>query len=99
MRPARCINVPALFPGSRHDQTAGTEPEIKRFVDIFELLQQIVFPHHTHIRCTVLNVRRDIGAAQEEKAHTPSGKRQNQFATLLFVDQRLAIKANSFQEG
>src|SRR5262249_60163398 len=87
------VGVLAIF-GLRYDQTTETKFEIEGLIDIFLLLEQDIFPNDSHVGRTVLNIGRDVSAAQEQKTHLAFW--EVRYELTAFVGQFLAIKAELF---
>jgi hypothetical protein len=81
--------------GLSDNQTTEAELEIERFINIFLLLEQDIFPNDPHIGGTIFHIRRDIRTTDKQKTHLAFWKVQDQLAALV---QYLAIKTNFFEQ-
>jgi hypothetical protein len=54
-----------------HDKPTGAEPEVQRLIDIPALLEELVFPHDTHIGGPALHVGRNVTRPEYEESELP----------------------------
>jgi hypothetical protein len=54
-----------------HDKSTGTELEIEWLIDIPALLEELVFPHNTHVGDPAFHVSRNVTRPEYEESELP----------------------------